>query len=150
MRWLVLDKILYIEKGVRALTRSHIPDAEYSSEVLMVEMMAQTGALLIGAENDFHEDVVFAKIESAEFEHLYKAGDAIIVEAFSENLRPEGAWIDAVIKKGEIVIARAKLFLICVGNLAAGRNKSITFHDAFMRHFNVREKIKDKVLIQNG
>lgn len=142
MRWLLLDEIIGIEKGVKARTRSHIPSGEFSPETLMIEMMAQTGGLLVGAEHDFQQDLIFAKIEKADFDHTYKAGEAIEIEATSENLRPEGAWVDARILSGERVIARSRLMLMNAGQLVPGKNGSTTFHDAFIQHFNVRQKVK--------
>lgn len=142
MRWLVLDEIILIEKGLKAQTRSRIPAQKYSAEVLMIEMMAQTGALLVGAENDFQHDLIFAKIQEAKFEQNCRAGDVIEIEARSENIRPEGAWLDAFIQNGSGKIAEGRLLLTNVGRLVQGMKNSITFHDAFMNYFKVREKLK--------
>src|SRR5258708_2360135 len=87
MRWLLLDEIISIEKGKRAQTRSHVPDvSSYSTEFLMIEMMAKTGALIVGAKKDFAEDLVFAKMESAVFSPGLKPGEPLEIEARAEHL----------------------------------------------------------------
>ncbi|MSR78403.1 MAG: hypothetical protein EXS63_09330 [Candidatus Omnitrophica bacterium] len=144
MRWLLLDEILKIEKGKIAQTRSHFPaaDCEFSPEPLLLEMMAQTAALLLGAESHYEKDLIFAKIESAEFKGSGQPKEALWIEAVSEELRPEGAWLDCVIRTECEEIASARLFLIHIDRLIPGQTNSVTFHEAFMNHFNVREKLK--------
>ena len=141
MRWLLLDKILSIQKGKKAVTESRVPKAPYSSEVLFVEMMAQTGGLLVGAESDYQKDVVFAKIESAVFTQIPNPGTSIKIEATCDGLAAEGGWIEGVITSAEGVIAKAKLLLMSVGRLIPEKPTPITFHDNFMNHFKVREKV---------
>lgn len=141
MRWLLLDKIASIQKGKKAITESRVPAAPYSPEVLLVEMMAQTGGLLVGAESDYKNDVIFAKIENATFEAVPVSGTPITVEASADGLGVEGGWIEGVIRTASGVIAKAKLLLMSVGRLVPEHSKPITFHDNFMNHFKVREKV---------
>ena len=142
MRWVLLDEILEIQKGQYAKSRSHIPALEASAEVLMIEMMAQTGGLLVGAESNFQSNLIFAKIETAEFHGEYGPGDAIEISAAAENLKADGSWIDGeVIKNGEL-IARSRILLMNAGEIVPGKKASITFHEEFMKHFKVLEKIK--------
>ncbi len=142
MRWLLLDEVIEIQKGVSAKTRGHVPDAEYSAEILMLEMMAQTGGMLLGAQDDFQSDVIFAKVESAEFALPLQPNESVTLVASSDNLRPEGAWIDAKVLGESRELARSRFLLMSLGHLVPGRNSSITFHEVFMNHFKIREKIK--------
>ena len=142
MRWLVLDEVLMIERKGAACSRSHVPDQEFSAELLLIEMMAQTGALLLGLEKDFSDDVIFAKIEVADFCQPMKPGESIQIKATSENIRSEGSWIDGEVFNQTGALARARLLLMNVGHLLPGETKPITFHKAFMDHFKIREKIK--------
>jgi len=142
MRWLLLDEVVSIEPGVKAQTQSHIPNEDVSPEFLMMEMMAQTGGLLLGAECDFKEDVIFAKIAEANFQSHYQKDERIHIEVSSENLRAEGAWMDGVITNQSGKVAESRFLLMNVGHLLPDRKTSITFHDAFMNHFCVRDKIK--------
>jgi 3-hydroxymyristoyl/3-hydroxydecanoyl-(acyl carrier protein) dehydratase len=141
MRWLLLEKVHSIQKGKKAVASSKVPQAPYSSEVLFVEMMAQTGGLLVGAESDYQKDLIFAKIENATISCVPKSGTPLQIEAWSESLGAEGGWLEATITCDAGPVARAKLLLMAVGGLSAGQTKSVTFHDAFMEHFNVRGKI---------
>lgn len=141
MRWLLLEKVHSIHKGKKAIASSKVPQAPYSSEVLFVEMMAQTGGLLVGAESDYKKDLIFAKIESATISCVPKSGTPICIEAWSESLGTEGGWLEAAITSAEGPVAQARLLLMAVTGLSAEQTKSITFHDAFMDHFSVREKI---------
>ena len=150
MRWLLLDDVIIIQKKQFARTRSRVPprsglwqgSAQASPELLMMEMMAQTGALLLGAENNFEEDVVFAKIQEAAFQPGLQPGELIEIEITSESLRPEGAWMDGSIQNSRGEAGRAKFFLVNVGHLVPDRNEPVTFHDAFMNAFQIRDKVK--------
>ncbi len=141
MRWLLLEKVELIHKGKKAVTSSKVPDAPYSSEVLFVEMMAQTGGLLVGAESDYRKDLIFAKIENATMTCVPKPGTPIQIEAWSESLAPEGGWLEATITSAEGPVAQARLLLMAATGLSGRQTRSVTFHDAFMSHFKVREKV---------
>ena len=141
MRWLLLEKVHSIDKGKKAITSARVPKAPYSSEVLFIEMMAQTGGLLVGAESDYQKDLIFAKIENATIANVPASGTPLQIEAWSESLGPDGGWLEATITCADGLVATAKLLLMAVSGLSSGQTKSITFHDAFMNHFSVREKI---------
>ena len=142
MRWLVLDEVLAIEKKKVARTRSHIPEAPPSSECLIMEMMAQTGGLLLGAETDFKEDVIFAKIERARFYPGFSPGEKIEIGATSENLRSEGAWFESIVEAQNGKVAESRFLLMNVGSLVPTLHRSVTFHETFMNYFHIREKIR--------
>ncbi len=142
MRWLLLDEVVEIQKGISATTRSHVPNTEVSAEVLFIEMMAQTGGLLVGAENDYKDDVIFAKIETASFNLTGRPGEKIEIKAVSRQFRPEGSWIEAVVESSRGILAAAKLMLVHAGPLVPDKKTSTTFHKAFMNHFKVREKVR--------
>lgn len=142
MRWLLLDEVLSIEKNSKACALAHVPIQPVSAEPLLMEMMAQTGGLLLGAESDFQEDIIFAKIETADFFGL-RPGEALRIEASSGGLRPEGSWIDAVVETRDgKKAAQSRFLLMGVGRLDPTLRKPIVFHEAFMNHFRIREKIK--------
>lgn len=141
MRWLLLDEVVSIQKQNRASTRSRVPEGPASAEPLLMEMMAQTGGLLLGAEKNFQEDIIFAKIEKADFSDP-RPGEILEIEASSESLRPEGSWMDASIKTLDgRTVAQSRFLLMCVGRLQPGIQEPIVFHEAFMDHFRVLEKI---------
>ena len=141
MRWLLLEKVEVIHKGRKAIALAKVPEAPYSSEVLFVEMMAQTGGLLVGAESDYQKDLIFAKIENATMTCVPRAGTPILIEAWSESLGADGGWLEATITSAKGPVASARLLLMAVTGLSGTQTKSVTFHDAFMSHFKVRQKV---------
>ncbi|MBU9888957.1 MAG: hypothetical protein KTQ49_03690 [Candidatus Omnitrophica bacterium] len=141
MRWLLLEKVRCIHKGKTALTCSRVPDSPYSPEVLFIEMMAQTGGLLVGAESDYQKDLLFAKIESASVTKVPDPGTPVEIEARSDGLGPEGGWLEGRIMAASEVIARSKFLLMAVEGITPARTRPITFHDAFMEYFDVRGKL---------
>ena len=143
MRWVLLDEIVSIIRHKKAIARSRVPQSPYSPELLMVEMMAQTGAVLLGAEMDYSEDLIFAKIEEAEFLKELPPGTPLDIEASSDNLHAAGAWIEGKVFSSGVLIGEAKLLLMCVGHFLAGNLEPITFHPAFMDYFQVRSKMID-------
>ncbi|MBI3313219.1 MAG: hypothetical protein HYZ83_03200 [Candidatus Omnitrophica bacterium] len=142
MRWLLLDEVVTIARSRFAETRSRIPQSPVSAELLLMEMMAQTGALLLGAENDFQEDLIFAKIDRANFYSGFPSGQKIEIHATSDHLRPEGAWFDAEIKASNGKVADGRFFLVNVGRFVPTQTRPATFHENFMNYFNIREKVK--------
>lgn len=142
MRWAVLDEIIKIEKGKSVLARSHVPQEDISPEVLFIEMMAQSGGLLLGAEKDFKEDVVFAKIDFSIFPMPGQEGETLEIRVEAETLRPEGAWVLGKVSCPRGILAEARLMLACAGTLVPGKNDSTTFHEFFMKHFEIREKVQ--------
>ena len=144
MRWLLLDEVLSIKKNSKVCALARVPAQTVSAEPLLMEMMAQTGGLLLGAESDFQEDIIFAKIETADFFDPYP-GEELRIEASSGGLRPEGSWIDAVIETRDgKKVAQSRFLLVGVGRLDPAVQRPIVFHEAFMKHFRIREKIKER------
>ena len=143
MRWVLLDEVLNIKRSKVSRTRSRFPDnnGEYGPQVLMIEMMAQTGALLVGLENDFKKDLIFAKIDDAEFGEDLIQGTPIEIEARVESLRPEGGWISSSIWADGKKYAASRFLLMNVGHFLPNQTEPITFHPAFIEHFKIREKI---------
>ncbi len=143
MRWLLLDEVLEICPKEFSLTRSHVPAAPFSPEVLMLEMMAQTGGLLFGAQTDFRDDIVFGKVELASFKGPFKPSCPLEIRVTAENLCPEeAAWFNGRITSEGIQLAEARFFLVKAGRLVPGREQSLTFPQAFLEHFQVRQKIR--------
>lgn len=142
MRWLLLDEVLEIRLKEFARTRSHVPAAPFSPEVLLLEMMAQTGGLLFGAEADFQEDVIFGKVERISFKGPFAPDEPLEIRVNSEDLRSESAWFNGEIFSRGVKRAESRFFLVKAGHLVPGRTQPITFPPAFLEHFQVRQKIR--------
>ncbi|MBI3316403.1 MAG: hypothetical protein HYZ85_00160 [Candidatus Omnitrophica bacterium] len=141
MRWLLLDEVVEIIKGKKARARSHLSNSAFSPEVLMIEMMAQTAGLLFGAESNFREDLIFAKIESMEFKPPFPYGDELSIYAESSEIRPEGGWLNTSIYCQNDCLGQGRILLMNVGRLLSGHPEPLTFHAGFMDHFKVKEKL---------
>jgi len=150
--WRILSAVDQIIPGQYAKARAQNWMSDYAPEFLMLEMMAQTGGLVIGSQHDFAGNVVFAKVESAEFGTISKSAGLesnlallemvpLVIEAFArEGVGEQGSWIEAHVLAGETKVASAKLFLIDAGDLD-GSNISVTFHPEFLEYYQVRNKI---------
>lgn len=142
MRWILLDEVISIQKGKSAQTRSHYPEAEFGSEILMIEMMAQTGGLIVGAETNYRQDLIFAKIETAEFFGRGKIGEALWIEAQGDQLKSEGGWLEGRVKTDRDVIASSRFLLMNVDLLVPESKNPVTFNQTFMNHFRILEKLQ--------
>lgn len=141
--WRILSAVDAVSSGKYAKTRARNWGSSYSPEFLMLEMMAQTAGLVVGSVRDFSGNVVFAKVENAEFFES-KSGNQkteLLIEAVApDGVGEQGSWIDAQVNLGAEKIASAKLFLIDAGDLN-GTGKSLTFHAEFLKYYQVREKM---------
>lgn len=142
MRWILLDEVLEIKRGKSARSRGRIPDTPVSPEPLLIEMMAQTGGLVLGAEFDFSRDVIFAKIQNAEFFPGWAKGTSVEIEACAETLRPEGAWFDAQVRACGGLVGKSRFLLMCLGHIDLSRKRSVTFHENFMNYYGILEKVQ--------
>ena len=89
--------------------------------------MAQAGAILLGAENGFTEDVVFTKIEAVEFLAAPVAGENLEIFVEADALRREAGWFRGeIFQKGERVV-RGRVLLMNVGRLRQDGVGPITF-----------------------
>ena len=144
MRWNLLTEIVSIDKGTAAVSRGEIPDVNIGYEALVLEIMAQTGGVLLGAESDFSQNVVVAKIQSAFFYRKLKSGTPLEIRVAADSHNGDGARLSAVALEGVQIAATAGLLLISAGHLLPGVARSITFHPAFMSFYRVREKIRPR------
>jgi len=141
--WRILSSVEDIHPGKSARSIMKYWKSDYAFEVLMLEAMAQTGGLLVGAAKDFKTNLVFAKVENAEFSNPESrvSSPDLVVQAFARHgVSDQGSWVEAYVMSGFDEIASAKFFLIDAGDLV-GTGKSVTFHKEFLEYYKVREKI---------
>lgn len=101
----------------------------------MIEMIAQTGGVLLGLGVDFKKEVILTKIASARFSRPVAPPCQFEIETQIEDAREEGAWIAGVVRLGNEVVAEAKILLVTMENLDGRKN--IVFSDTFLKHFDV-------------
>lgn len=115
MRWIWIDSFeeFHSHQSARAIktlsiSEDHLheqyPGYPVMPQSLIIEGLAQTGGILVGEANDFTEKVVLAKIPRVEFYGHALAGDRLCYEVRLQELRFEGAIVDAkVFRNGELM-----------------------------------------------
>jgi 3-hydroxyacyl-[acyl-carrier-protein] dehydratase len=111
MRWLWIDKFTQFTPGESAtavknvsLAEEHLHDLYPAFPImphsLIIEGMAQTSGILVGAARDFAEKVILAKIGRATFHRLVRPGDTLAYHAKIDQLNETGASISGQVKAG--------------------------------------------------
>ena len=118
MRWMWIDQIVELVPGKRmvaiknvSLAEEHLHDHFAADDVLealpvypgslIIEGMAQTAGILVGAARDFKEKVILAKIMRAVIDCDVFPGQTIRYEARVENLDNAGAATTGVVSRTE-------------------------------------------------
>jgi 3-hydroxyacyl-[acyl-carrier-protein] dehydratase len=108
MRWIWIDKFEKFEINVAATAiknvslaedhlHDHFPGFPVMPASLMIEGMAQTAGILVGAARKFQEKVILAKIGKASFSRLVRPGEQIVYSAKITNVTEQGAAIEGAI-----------------------------------------------------
>ncbi len=108
MRWIWIDKFEKFEVNVAAVAvknvslaedhlHDHFPGFPVMPASLMIEGMAQTSGILVGAARNFKEKVILAKIGKATFSRLVRPGEQIVYSAKIVNVNETGAAIEGTI-----------------------------------------------------
>jgi 3-hydroxyacyl-[acyl-carrier-protein] dehydratase len=108
MRWIWIDKFESFEVNVAAVAvknvslaeehlHDHFPGFPVMPASLMIEGMAQTAGILVGAARGFQEKVILAKINRATFTRLVRPGEQLIYSAKIVNVNETGASIEGTI-----------------------------------------------------
>lgn len=108
MRWIWIDKFEKFEVNVCAVAiknvslaeehlHDHFPGFPVMPASLMIEGMAQTAGILVGAARNFQEKVILAKIGRASFSRLVRPGEQLVYAAKIVNVSEQGAAIEGTI-----------------------------------------------------
>ncbi len=108
MRWIWIDKFEEFQPGKSAVAvknvslaeehlHDHFPGFPIMPASLMIEGMAQTGGILVGAVRDFKEKVILAKIGGAHFVRLVRPGEQLVYTARITNITEQGAAVQGSI-----------------------------------------------------
>jgi 3-hydroxyacyl-[acyl-carrier-protein] dehydratase len=108
MRWIWIDKFekFVVNDSAIALKNvslaedhlhDHFPGFPVMPASLMIEGMAQTSGILVGAAREFKEKVILAKIGKANFVRLVRPGEQIVYSAKIVNVTEQGAAIEGII-----------------------------------------------------
>ena len=148
MRWDLIDKFEFLKKGessraVKAFTgkedffAEHFPGQPVVPEPLLIETMAQTGGVLYGLGLAFKKEVILAKIENAVFFSAVRPPCCFVIEAFIQNEREEGAWIQGVVSESGKKIATADILLVSIDALGEKAPGKIVFNQRFLNHYDI-------------
>lgn len=108
MRWIWIDKFEKFVPNEQAVAiknvtlaedhlHDHFPGFPVMPASLMIEGMAQTAGILVGAARNFQEKVILAKIGKATFTRLVRPGETIVYRAKIANVNETGASIEGSI-----------------------------------------------------
>ena len=108
MRWIWIDKFEKFEVNAAAVAvknvslaeehlHDHFPGFPVMPASLMIEGMAQTAGILVGAARNFQEKVILAKIGKASFVRLVRPGEQLVYSARIVNVSEQGAAIEGTI-----------------------------------------------------
>ncbi len=157
MRWIWIDRFELFEPGRRAVSiknvsmaedhlHSYCPDFPFMPASLMIEGMAQTGGILVGAERNFKEKVILAKIGRATFDRLVRPGEQLVYDAQIQSINEAGASITGEIRSRSsestpgdgVAVGRVEMMFSHIDNNMAGRefpDFNFVFNSEFMALF---------------
>lgn len=131
MRFILIDRILELEPGRRALARKtfaadedfladHFPGLPVVPGVLLTEAMAQTCSWLVSSTIHFERWPLLQMIEKAKFRHPVVPGEELLIEAVIESERATAFAVRAEIHAAGRRAAEARLVLHLLEPVAAG------------------------------
>lgn len=120
MRWIWIDTFVDFVSGERASAvknvtlaedylHDHFPGYPILPPVLMIEGMAQTAGILVGEARGFAENVILAKIRTAEFDDYAAPGDRLRYDAVLDSLDERAAITSGTVLKNGKRIGRVDL-----------------------------------------
>ena len=120
MRWIWIDTFVEFVSGRRACAvknvtlaedclRDHFPGYPVFPPSLMIEGMAQTAGILVGEARDFAENVILAKVRTAQFDDYAGPGDQLRYEAELDTIEEQAAVTSGKVFKNGNEIGRVDL-----------------------------------------
>jgi 3-hydroxyacyl-[acyl-carrier-protein] dehydratase len=114
--FLLIDEVLELEPGKRIVARKtvHVPGRPIMPGVLMVEGMAQAGAVaVLSLEENRGRLALFAGIDDLRFKRLVGPGDTLLYECEIEALRgPVGRGKAKATVDGELAVRGTLTFAV--------------------------------------
>ena len=119
--FLLVDEVTALEPGVKCIARTyikeddfwfagHFPNFPVTPGVLIIEMLAQTGAICIGSLPENKGKIaLFAKLDKAKFSRQVLPGETVTLEVTMTRMRRSVGVGKAVAKVDDEVAASAEL-----------------------------------------
>jgi 3-hydroxyacyl-[acyl-carrier-protein] dehydratase len=165
MRWIWIDKFESFEVNVAAVAvknvslaeehlHDHFPGFPVMPASLMIEGMAQTAGILVGAARKFQEKVILAKIAKASFTRLVRPGEQVVYAAKITNVNETGASIEGTItarttqngKPAELPVGTIDMMFSHIDNNMSGMKFpefNFVFNSQFMELFETYRRELD-------
>jgi 3-hydroxyacyl-[acyl-carrier-protein] dehydratase len=124
--FLLIDKVIELEPGKRAVGiknvtinedffRGHFPQKAIMPGVLVIEVMAQTGGVMILAQKEHRGKLAYlGTVDSAKFRRPIVPGDVLEVEAKLLRARGNTGRVECVARVGGNIVAEALIMFVLV------------------------------------
>lgn len=123
--FLLVDKILEYEEnkrvvGLKNVTinehffQGHFPDEPIMPGVLLIEALAQTGAVFIYRYHGDGKLVLFTGVDKVKFRHRVIPGDQVILEVDAIHMKPNGGVVKGVAKVDGAIACQAEMKFMIV------------------------------------
>ncbi|MBI4398506.1 MAG: hypothetical protein HY586_05220 [Candidatus Omnitrophica bacterium] len=157
MRWLLLDSFDYIDaesgraRASRAITRAEDFFDDYFNffpvlpPTLLIEMIAQTGGVLVGASIHFSKEIILGKIDWARFYAEVMPPSLLAIEAWITDKSEDGTRIEGKITNQDQLVAEASILLGHLEQLEQyGMPRpegeiSVVFSNEFMNSYKIKD-----------
>ena len=127
MRWIWIDSFVEFVSGERASAiknvtlaeeylHNHFPGYPVMPATFVIEGMAQTAGILVGEARGFAENVILAKISTAEFGDYAVPGDQLRYDAVIESLDSRGGVTGGTVLNNGKAIGRVDLIFAHVSH----------------------------------
>lgn len=134
--WVWLDGVEVFERGKEVKAWKVWKD--FFPSGYLIEMMAQAGAVLLGAESNYQDDIVFTKIEGVGFSGRPGNGKRLEIQVQPTGLRREGGWFQGQIFQDGNKIVEGRILLMNIGRLRPDKVGPITFPKRLIEAIEVR------------